>query len=509
MKFEKISNKLVDFFLMPLLVISICGSISLLPTLLQLVPNKAILCFIGVLILAYVGYSLLRVKEKFFRILNKIKKPLLVILICMTLIWQLMLVRALSGKFGWDPRFFIEYIYKISSKISNDKIYFSLYPNNFLLLVIEKFFQSIFSIKTPNGLILKLNFLNIIIIDVSAILLFEAVKKLFSKRVAYYTIFLYWILYMMWPFVVIPYTDNWSILVSALFLFIYSRNQNFKNFSLNFYFGIVTAFALLMKPSTVIFVIAMVIVKIVFNLQRKPKVEIKKIIELFASLGLGFIVLYSPVKIYQQHNNIVDIENVRKMPATHFIAMGMSGNGGYNSNDVTENINIKSPQKRNKYNVKLIRERLSQMGLGGYLKFLGQKQINNTADGSFGWAAEGNYLYGPFIRNINKIENHIRALFMHIDVNQGYLIADANMSGYKFFPQIIWVVALLFIFLASIGDSVETLQLLKYTIVGGFVFLLLFEGGRSRYLIQFLPYLFTLAGVGLNKLIILKSKVKK
>lgn len=71
MKFEKISNKLVDFFLMPLLVISICGSISLLPTLLQLIPNKAILCFIGLLILAYVGYSLLRVKEKFFRILNK------------------------------------------------------------------------------------------------------------------------------------------------------------------------------------------------------------------------------------------------------------------------------------------------------------------------------------------------------------------------------------------------------------------------------------------------------
>ena len=110
MKFEKISNKLVDFFLMPLLVISICGSISLLPTLLQLVPNKAILCFIGVLILAYVGYSLLRVKEKFFRIPNKIKKLLLIIFICITLIWQFMLVRALSGEFGWDPRSFIEYI---------------------------------------------------------------------------------------------------------------------------------------------------------------------------------------------------------------------------------------------------------------------------------------------------------------------------------------------------------------------------------------------------------------
>ena len=146
------------------------------------------------------------------------------------------------------------------------------------------------------------------------------------------------------------------------------------------------------------------------------------------------------------------------------------------------------------------------MGLGGYVKFLVQKQINNTADGSFGWANEGKYLYDPFVKNLNKIEKHIRILFMHKNANQNYLIADTNISGYKFFPQIVWVVALLFMLLASIGDSFETIQLLKYTIVGGFIFLLLFEGGRSRYLIQFLPYLFTLAGLGLNKLIILKSK---
>jgi len=90
---------------------------------------------------------------------------------------------------------------------------------------------------------------------------------------------------------------------------------------------------------------------------------------------------------------------------------------------------------------------------------------------------------------------------MNKDVNQGYLIADANMGGYKFFPQIIWVVALIFMLFSTIGDSGETLQFLKYTIVGGFVFLLLFEGGRSRYLIQFLPYLFTLSGLGIDKFI--------
>ena len=89
-------------------------------------------------------------------------------------------------------------------------------------------------------------------------------------------------------------------------------------------------------------------------------------------------------------------------------------------------------------------------------KFLVQKQINNTADGSLGWAHEGNYLYEPFERHLNKIEKHILSLFLNRDVNQEYLIADVNMNGYKFFPQIIWVVALIFILFATIGDSHES-----------------------------------------------------
>ena len=94
-----------------------------------------------------------------------------------------------------------------------------------MLLIIEKLFQTIFNIKTHNGLILGLNVLNIFIIDVSVFMLFLAISKLFSKRVAWFTTFLYWLLYMIWPFVVIPYSDNWSILAGTLFLFIYSKNQ--------------------------------------------------------------------------------------------------------------------------------------------------------------------------------------------------------------------------------------------------------------------------------------------
>lgn len=46
-----------------------------------------------------------------------------------------------------------------------------------------------------------------------------------------------------------------------------------------------------------------------------------------------------------------------------------------------------------------------------------------------------------------------------------------------------------------------SVQLLKYTVIGFFVFLLLFEGGRSRYIIQFLPFLLILSSIGVDNFI--------
>lgn len=45
-------------------------------------------------------------------------------------------------------------------------------------------------------------------------------------------------------------------------------------------------------------------------------------------------------------------------------------------------------------------------------------------------------------------------------------------------------------------DGNEWSRILFLTMVGGFLYLLLFEGGRSRYLIQYLPALVPLAAWG-------------
>lgn len=507
MNFKYLGNKIINFFLIPLLAVSLCGSISLLPALIQLFPNHPFVIFVVILIFLYLGYQYINKKcINIFKI-GSVRKYLIIIMILVTLTWQVMLVRSLSSNFGWDPRLPIEYILNSQLKGEIDKIYFSMYPNNFLLLCIEKFVQVVFGIKSSNTLILYLNFLNIIIIDLAALILFFAVKRLFNNRTAYYVVGIYWMIYMIWPFVVIPYSDNWAVLLGCIFLYIYSLNSKFNSLWINALFGFFVAFALFMKPSTIIFVIAICVVKLIFTLDKIKKLKVKKVVVALASLMLGFSIFYVPMKYYQAHNNLVNLDESRKMQATHFIAMGMSASGGFEANDIYTNIAIKNPKKRNAYNVKLIKDRLSKRGLGGYLKFLVQKQINNTSDGAFGWSYEGLYLYSPFVNSLNNLEKKQRTLFMYKESKEGFLIADPNMSGYKLLPQLIWVIVLLMAFITSVKSNRQNIQLLKCTILGGFIFLLLFEGGRSRYLIQFLPYIITLASVGIDKCIVHRHTV--
>ena len=110
-----------------------------------------------------------------------------------------------------------------------------------------------------------------------------------------------------------------------------------------------------------------------------------------------------------------------------------------------------------------------------------------------------NYLI-PFEEK-NTIQQITRKLYLN---DQSFV--DINWNGLKIINQLVWTLALVFMVVATIKANNSGL-ILKLTILGGFVFLLLFEGGRSRYLIQFLPYLITLSSLGIAQL--LDKKISK
>lgn len=54
---------------------------------------------------------------------------------------------------------------------------------------------------------------------------------------------------------------------------------------------------------------------------------------------------------------------------------------------------------------------------------------------------------------------------------------------------------IIFVLLFSFQKGGFIIQTLRMALVGGFIFLLLFEGGRSRYLVQFLPIILILTAL--------------
>ena len=64
--------------------------------------------------------------------------------------------------------------------------------------------------------------------------------------------------------------------------------------------------------------------------------------------------------------------------------------------------------------------------------------------------------------------------------------AGKNVSVFRFISQLIWISLIGILFFGwKYHDLVS--DGLRLSLIGGFLFLLIFEGGRSRYLIQFLP----------------------
>lgn len=67
------------------------------------------------------------------------------------------------------------------------------------------------------------------------------------------------------------------------------------------------------------------------------------------------------------------------------------------------------------------------------------------------------------------------------------------MHDFYFIAQIWWIIWLGMLTFGTTKDYSKIKQMMRLAIIGGMLFLLLFEGGRSRYLIQFLPIFLMLA----------------
>lgn len=404
---------------------------------------------------------------------------------------QVIILLNTNTPLGWD----VGSVVTVAIDPSIGSNYVSINPNNLFLI---SFYHSIYALflspmtSTPNAW-LFFQIITTLGLDLSIFCLTYAVKSMFNLDVALITYIIFYALFVLTPYIQAPYSDVAVLFPVSLALVCLTRLENMQRLwskiILSLVIAVLTAIIFAIKPSAIIVVIAWVIQKLVSEfLVDKSSGRFSRLL-IVVCVTLGFVATNPVLSAVTTTYTPIKIEKNQALPWQHFAYMGLTGNGGYNDTIKSDTLKLKATDKMRRYSIDGILNRFHELGIIGYLQFLTVKQMNNTARGDFTWGVDGVPLQ-PFRKSRNSFQDRIRSL---------YLVGGSHTSDLSFYFQIVWVLTLIGILQSLIfykfRDN-DWVQILILTVLGGFLYLLLFEGGRSRYLIQYLPAFVPLAGWG-------------
>lgn len=380
--------------------------------------------------------------------------------------------------------------------------YFTENSNNIPLFLYEYFFHKLF----PNNGIWYLQLLNIVYIDLSLLLFYATAKKFFQKEIADYFFTFYLFIIVLTPQFVAMYTDIMGLPIIALqFYFILSflckKRRSMKILLVNsLLLSLITGVGYFIRPTIVISLFAFVLCYL-FIIDKKLK-----ILPLVTVL-LSFCLVFLSVKNIVYSQKIINNDLSKSKNALTFIDLGLTYSGG-DQIDFQKGLAMYvgkdgTPWRYSKEVVsKDIKRRLSEYNLSTFTGHILTKQSMTTSDGTLGWVYDDtqtgfiNPLYDRLSKN--RILGFIRTHFVYINYPE--------YKSYKLFLQFCWIIIILGLLMSLLRyeqNSQNNFMLLA--LLGGILFLLIFEGGKSRYMIQFLPQLIILSSVGYFKM---ENKVK-
>ncbi|WP_405076356.1 hypothetical protein ACI3EJ_02305 [Ligilactobacillus acidipiscis] len=493
-KIQRWSNSFINIFLVVFIALAVLSSSAkVLPYFNELGPSSVYLidlCIVAIVIIFLLRKNLKKPIAHFHETISNNTKLLYIFAFILIISWQFYVVNSINGKTMWDANMILSRVADFDNMKALTNEYLSVYPNNVLLFLYERGIWFIFGKPGLVDLTLILSSINIFLVDFSIILGGRSLKKIFNTRIA--NIFLISELFLMAlsPWIAVPYSDIWAFFFSSmsmcLSIEIFSVKSQKKQIIFAILLGMVITCSYFIKPSLIIFYIAVGIVTLLSFFAKKKRFTLLTLLTVL----LTSILLIFSFSSYQKNISWLNLNDNRAFSMMHFAAMGAINKGAYNPQDYLADKAIKNPEKRNRRDTKAFVRRIKgYKNFANYQRFLVRKHSLNTADGTFNWSGNG-------IKVIFDRRNDLpQKLFTTKTVN------FTKNTPFSFPVQIVWVATLTLI-LFSLPNKRLFTQILKYSIVGFFLFLLIFEGGKSRYMIQLLPFLCALASIGGNELTI-------
>lgn len=438
--------------------------------------------------------------NKWTEFFMKYRKNITIGTFILIILVQIYVLNSITAPIGWDVGHIFKGVNALPENPERINRYLSINPNNsffaFFMYRITNILNSFSRSGTLGESWIAWQLMNTQFLNLGFILLFLAAKEAFNKSTAYITFYLALIPLALSPWLLVPYTDIIMIPVISFIFWLYAKAQNLTSTKhilfLYFLIGIMVSISYLLKPSSIVFLIAWVIIKVVKMLDFKYKGINSKMMFLTLLVTIvGFGSALGGFRYFQEQQSLIETNEEMAKPWEHFVNMGLKGDGGYNSEDSEQINSLPDQDSKKEYARTEIVKRLKAHGPLGYIQFLMEKHFGNTDRGDFGWGTDGGNQVA-----VNAPDSRIDEILQDTYYQNGH-----NVGNIRFFMQIMWIITLIgLVFTVGIRDPNHYTQVLKLGILGALLFLLLFEGGRSRYLFQFLPMIYILAGVGIKQM---------
>lgn len=376
--------------------------------------------------------------------------------------------------------------------------YFTENANNLPLFLYEYSFFKVFG----DHALWVMQLLNIAYVHVALWISFYTVKKHFSLEVADIYFWLFTLIIGFSPQFLAMYTDVMSLPIIALIIYIMLSIISKDKITTRTIHSIILVSMLMgigyfIRPTLVILLIAFLLTIMLYR-------NFKSLLATLILVVLGFTLSYFPLNGIIHNQTIITPEFNKSKNMLTFIDLGLTFNGSDQidfQNGLAQFVDENGePWKYSREVViKDIKRRVDNYTLPTFIEHSLYKQSLTTRDGTLGWNYDDTHpgVINPIFDRLSnyKILSLFRRYFIYINYD--------DYIYYKTFLQVVWIIIIIGLLTAYcfiIKNNNQLLFFLSLSIFGGMLFLQIFEGGKTRYLIQFLPQILIISAIGLHKL---------
>lgn len=277
------------------------------------------------------------------------------------------------------------------------------------------------------------------------------------------------------------YTDSLSMLFPIVFYYYYlCLKEGTQKRKALVYMSFAGAVGVLIKSTVLIMVVAVLIEGMMRRAYRRTAY-------IFAGFVATFVLLSMTMNgcLYSKHLD-KELARQKNTPIVHWVMMGLNSGsqGAYNNDDYVYTRSFDDPQVRDREIVQEICRRLKEGGFSGTTRLLTAKLTKAFGDGTF---ALSDFLDdGP-----------VGSSWLHRYV----LYESPSYYVYKYATQVPLLVVYGFVILGAWGRFRKmSFEIAPYVAVLGLIIFLAFWESSSRYYLNYVPVLYCLGGLGLERL---------